>query len=45
VGDSARDVHRNLRIMENRGQAADHPILLSVPETEYLKCVVAYVSN
>jgi len=45
VGDSARDVHRNLRIMENRGQAADHPILLSVPETEYLKCVVSYVSN
>ncbi|MGA9812218.1 MAG: class I SAM-dependent rRNA methyltransferase [Terriglobales bacterium] len=45
VGDSARDVHRNLRIMENRGQAADHPILLNVPETEYLKCVIAYVSN
>jgi 23S rRNA (cytosine1962-C5)-methyltransferase len=45
VGDSARDVHRNLRIMENRGQASDHPILLSVPETEYLKCVIAYVSN
>jgi 23S rRNA (cytosine1962-C5)-methyltransferase len=45
VGDSARDVHRNLRIMENRGQAKDHPILLNVPETEYLKCVMAYVSN
>lgn len=45
VGASARDVHRNLRIMENRGQASDHPILLSVPETEYLKCVIAYVSN
>ena len=28
VGDSARDVHRNLRIVENRGQAKDHPILL-----------------
>src|SRR4029077_8208807 len=27
VGDSARDVHRNLRIVENRGQAKDHPIL------------------
>ena len=45
VGDSARDVHRNLRIVENRGQAKDHPILLNVPETEYLKCVIAYVSN
>jgi 23S rRNA (cytosine1962-C5)-methyltransferase len=45
VGDSARDVHRNLRIVENRGQATDHPILLTVPETEYLKCMVACVSN
>jgi len=45
VGDSARDVHRNLRVVENRGQAKDHPILLNVPETEYLKCVITYVSN
>jgi 23S rRNA (cytosine1962-C5)-methyltransferase len=45
VGDSARDVHRNLRIVENRGQAKDHPILLTVPETGYLKCMVACVSN
>ncbi len=42
---SARDVHRNLRIVENRGQAKDHPILLNVAETEYLKCVILYVSN
>jgi 23S rRNA (cytosine1962-C5)-methyltransferase len=42
---SAQDVHRNLRIIENRGQSKDHPILLNVPETEYLKCVIAYVSN
>ena len=42
---SAQDVHRNLRIVENRGQAKDHPILLNVPETEYLKCIVTYVSN
>src|SRR6266478_3984139 len=42
---SAQDAHRNLRIVENRGQAKDHPILLNVPETEYLKCIVAYVSN
>ena len=42
---SAQDVHRNLRIVENRGQAKDHPTLLNVPETEYLKCIVAYVSN
>jgi len=42
---SAQDVHRNLRIVENRGQAKDHPTLLNVPETEYLKCIIAYVSN
>jgi len=42
---SARDVHRNLRILEDRGQSKDHPILLNVPETEYLKCIIAYVSN
>src|SRR5713101_5470987 len=45
VGVSARDVHRSLRILEDRGQAKDHPILLNVPETEYLKCVIAFVSN
>jgi 23S rRNA (cytosine1962-C5)-methyltransferase len=42
---AALDVHRNLRIVENRGQAKDHPMLLNVPETEYLKCVIACVSN
>jgi 23S rRNA (cytosine1962-C5)-methyltransferase len=42
---SAEDVRRHLRIVENRSQAKDHPILLNVPETEYLKCVIAYVSN
>jgi len=42
---SARDVHRNLRIVETRGQAKDHPILLNVPETGYLKCIILYVSN
>ena len=42
---AAQDVRRSLRVIENRGQAKDHPILLNVPETEYLKCVVAYVSN
>src|SRR3989475_4916382 len=44
VASAARDVHRNLRLLENRTQAKDHPILLHVPETAYLKCVVATVS-
>src|SRR5207253_482152 len=44
VASAARDVHRNIRLLENRTQAKDHPILLHLPETAYLKCVVATVS-
>jgi len=45
VAQAARDMHRNLRMVENRGQAKDHPILLTVPETGYLKCIVLAVSG
>lgn len=34
---------RTLRLVELRGQAYDHPVLLACPETEYLKCVVLQV--
>ena len=44
VAQAARDMHRNLRILENRTQAKDHPILLEVPETAYLKCLMFAVS-
>jgi 23S rRNA (cytosine1962-C5)-methyltransferase len=44
VTEAARDMHRNPRILENRTQAKDHPILLTVPETAYLKCLVLAVS-
>jgi len=44
VAQAARDVHRNLRILEKRTQARDHPILLTVPETAYLKCLIMSVS-
>ena len=44
VAQAARDTHRNLRIVENRTQAKDHPVLLTVPETAYLKCLVLEVS-
>jgi 23S rRNA (cytosine1962-C5)-methyltransferase len=40
VADAARDARKPLRILENRGQAKDHPILLNVPETSYLKCLI-----
>lgn len=42
---ASQDARRSLRLVEVRGQAKDHPILLSVPETAYLKCVMAYVNN
>jgi len=45
IAEAGRDVHRNLRLLENRTQAKDHPILLNVPETAYLKCAIALVSN
>ena len=44
VAQAARDVHRNLRVLEKRTQAKDHPILLTVPETAYLKCFIMSVS-
>ena len=44
LAEAARDVHRNLRILECRTQGRDHPILLNVPETAYLKCIIAHVS-
>jgi 23S rRNA (cytosine1962-C5)-methyltransferase len=44
LASAAIDAHRSLRLIEVRGQAKDHPILLSVPETAYLKCVIAYVT-
>jgi 23S rRNA (cytosine1962-C5)-methyltransferase len=45
VADASRDAHRELRILENRTQSKDHPIRASVPETGYLKCIIAYVNN
>ena len=45
LADAARDARRTLRLAEVRGQAKDHPILLNIPETAYLKCIVAIVSQ
>lgn len=38
------DAHRTLRLIEVRGQARDHPVLLNIPETAYLKCLISYVT-
>lgn len=43
IAEAANDARRKLQLIEKRTQASDHPILLSVPETYYLKCVIARV--
>jgi 23S rRNA (cytosine1962-C5)-methyltransferase len=45
VADAARDAHKDLRLIESRGASKDHPILLNVPETSYLQCLILSVSN
>ncbi len=41
--EAARDSGRQVQIVEKRTQSRDHPILLTVPETYYLKCIVLRV--
>jgi 23S rRNA (cytosine1962-C5)-methyltransferase len=43
LADVARRRRRDLVVLENRGPAPDHPISISCPETDYLKCVIAQV--
>ncbi len=40
VAEAARDLGLELRCIERRGQARDHPARLDLPETRYLKCLV-----
>jgi 23S rRNA (cytosine1962-C5)-methyltransferase len=43
VADAAADARRRLRLVEYRTQAKDHPVLLTAPETEYLKFFIFQV--
>ncbi len=43
VAAAAIDSGRRLRVLDRRTQSADHPILLTVPETHYLKCLILQV--
>ncbi|HTS77855.1 MAG TPA: class I SAM-dependent rRNA methyltransferase [Bryobacteraceae bacterium] len=43
IAEAALDAGKVLRVLERRTQAADHPILLTVPETMYLKCLILEV--
>jgi 23S rRNA (cytosine1962-C5)-methyltransferase len=40
VASAALDAGRRVRLLERRGAALDHPVVLNLPETEYLKCLI-----
>ena len=40
LADAAADANATVTVVEKRRQARDHPVLLGVPETYYLKCFV-----
>jgi 23S rRNA (cytosine1962-C5)-methyltransferase len=43
LAEASLDAGKTLRVLERRTQAQDHPILLTVPETHYLKCLILQV--
>ena len=43
IAAAALDAHRMVVVVERRTQSRDHPILLTVPETHYLKCLILRV--
>jgi 23S rRNA (cytosine1962-C5)-methyltransferase len=42
--DAANDAGRRVQVLERRGAGRDHPVLLGVPETRYLKCFFVRVA-
>lgn len=43
IASAALDARRTVTVVERRTQGRDHPILLTVPETHYLKCLILRV--
>jgi 23S rRNA (cytosine1962-C5)-methyltransferase len=43
IAQAAHQARRNVRLVEMRGQASDHPVLPACPETDYLKCAFLFV--
>lgn len=41
---AASDARRHVIVMEKRSQARDHPVLLGLPESHYLKCLILEVN-
>ena len=44
LAEVARQTGRDIQVLENRGQPADHPVRVTCPETEYLKVLICRVS-
>lgn len=40
IAAACQETNRSIRVLERRGQSQDHPVLLAVPETGYLKCLI-----
>jgi len=40
LAEAANDAGKKIVVVERRTQAQDHPILLTMPETHYLKCLI-----
>jgi len=40
LAEAANDANKKIDVVERRTQARDHPILLTMPETHYLKCLI-----
>jgi 23S rRNA (cytosine1962-C5)-methyltransferase len=43
LADASVDAKKSLRLLEEHGQRADHPVLITIPETGYLKGITAGV--
>ena len=43
LADAAADSHRSVRLLERTGQPFDHPVLLNMPESQYLKGLIISV--
>lgn len=43
LAEAASDAGRSMQLIEKRSQSRDHPVLISMPETHYLKCMILRV--
>ena len=42
---AGNDAHKRLRLVENRAQGPDHPVILGNNVSDYLKCIIFQVNN